>query len=253
MKQNYYRPGKVNPHLPHDGVELEPAPTDTDVAQRDADLLVSQLMVDSTKPAGPPSTIDGTWIEPVPVQTDTDLTPDDMVAVAQDAVHPADQEPVPAGDEDAALAGDAVAVEFRDETDVTQDLRASFPKLSDETLETQNRGKPGFFDWFPPVYLVPALCVVMAFLAPKLLLWTLIVAVVLLLTAAAMLKLPGLSHLSGWIWRQFVNRSPDRAERVRKWADNAALSFEYVLDRLPGSLADKLSLPDFSQPVTRKR
>lgn len=56
MIRNHYKPGKVNPHLPHDGVEIEgPPPSDArdiDTAMRNADLLVSQLMLGITEAGG---------------------------------------------------------------------------------------------------------------------------------------------------------------------------------------------------------
>lgn len=280
MKYNYFKPGRVNPHLPHDGIEIEPAPTDTEVAQREADLLVSQLMKGSSKPVAPTPASQASVKEATPSQLNMNSYPQKVVATAEaiavDAsvvnAHSVDTTMIDATMVDATMVDSTVvdaakideapvapkqAVELRDDADVTQDLRASFPKLSDETLSLENQGRPGFVTGFfkrvPPVYLASALAIVVAFLAPKLLLWTLIAAVVIVVTAAAMLKAPGLSTLSLWAWRRFADRDPDRAEHVRKVADNAALSVEYMLDRLPGSLADRLALPDFSQPIPRKR
>lgn len=241
MKHNHYAPGRVNPHLPHDGIEIEPAPADAEVAQRDADLLVSQLMKTNTKPSGPAPTSRDPWRDATPAQTDVDKYPQKVMATAEAMMV------------DATPVVPKEAVEFRDDADVTQDLRASFPKLSDEAIAQENKGKPGFFDRVPPIYVAVAVGIVLAIYAPKLLFWMLLGAVVFVLTAAVLLKAPGISTLSFWAWNRFVDRNPDRAERVRKVADSVALSLEYILDRLPGSLADKLALPDFSQPVSRKR
>ncbi|MEL7012239.1 MAG: hypothetical protein AAFO72_03050 [Pseudomonadota bacterium] len=251
MKYNHFKPGRVNPHLPHDGIEIEPSPTDTDVAQREADLLVSQLMKDSTKPGASS-------------QKDKKSYPQEVVATAEAITVDASVTDAPAVDTtmiDATLVAPKMApkmaVELRDGADVTRDLRASFPKLSDETLSLENQGRPGFFTKLfkhvPPAYLAVGFGVAAAILAPKLLAWTVIAAVVVVVITLAMLKAPGLSTLSLWAWRRFADRDPDRAEQVRKVADSTALSVEYMLDRLPGSLADRFALPDFSQPVPRKR
>lgn len=241
MKHNHYAPGRVNPHLPHDGVEIEPEPTDAEIAQRDADLLVSQLMKTTTKPVGPALTSRDPWNDATPAQTDVDQYPRKVTATAEAMM----VDPTPVAPKE--------AVELRDDADVTQDLRATFPKLSDEAIAQENKGKPGFFDRVPPLYLAVGIGIVLAIYAPKLLFWVLFAAVVVVLAAAILLKAPVLSSISLWAWNRFADRNPDRAERVRKVADNAALSVEYLLDRLPGSLADKLALPDFSQPVSRKR
>ncbi|WP_371225955.1 hypothetical protein [Roseovarius sp. 2305UL8-3] len=49
-------------------------------------------------------------------------------------------------------------------------------------------------------------------------------------------------------WDRFVKRYPKRAERLRQRADRFALKFDAMLDRLPDSWAEKLALPDLSQP-----
>ncbi len=54
--------------------------------------------------------------------------------------------------------------------------------------------------------------------------------------------------ISGY-WEKFAARSPESAEQLRICADKVALCIEAALDWLPGQWADRLALPDFSQPV----
>lgn len=48
-------------------------------------------------------------------------------------------------------------------------------------------------------------------------------------------------------WYRLVQANPERADKLRAWADAFALRFDAFLDRLPESWAEKLALPDFSE------
>jgi hypothetical protein len=88
---------------------------------------------------------------------------------------------------------------------------------------------------------------------PTVLLWVPLLCGVGIVALIALIKIPGVSLRLARRWQRFAARRPAKAERLRKVADRLALAFDRVLDMLPGSWADRLALPDFSQPVTQKR
>ena len=53
------------------------------------------------------------------------------------------------------------------------------------------------------------------------------------------------------VWSWISRKSPRTANRLRQGADAFALKFDALLDRLPDRWAEKLSLPDLSQPATQ--
>ena len=50
-------------------------------------------------------------------------------------------------------------------------------------------------------------------------------------------------------WERLNRRKPELADRLRQRADAFALRFDALLDKLPDSWAEKLALPDMSNPV----
>lgn len=269
LPRNYYAPGKVNPHLPHDGVEIEAPPpddaSDIETAHRNADLLVSQLMQSDAhenaasipvKPlpqANASVRVPKSNDTPAPVVETVVESEPRMVATEARLPDP-EPEPDPAGPCTAEMpvaedvrSDPAEPVELRDETEVTDRLREAFPELADQ------EEPPSVLARIPPVYSVGLACGVIVFIWPTLLFWVLLTICVLVLSFAGLMKLPGVAKLFTAVWSRFVRRNPERAENVRKVADRLALGLERSLDLLPGSLADRLSLPDFSQPVSSKR
>ena len=242
MKHNHYLPGKQNPHLPHDGVEIEAKATDDETAQRNAELLVSQLMQGNTKPriqskpvASHPNAsqattsqaraAQGTGQKDVPQTLTDDATPAAPLEQAADTTPPA---------------------ELTEEEIVRNVMREAFPPLKEEQA-------PTFFERVPPVYVVAVACGIIVLLWPPLLFWMLLTACLSLIAAAILMRIPGVAWLFARVWTGFARKAPERAERARKIADFVAVKVERMLDLLPGSLADRLSLPDFSQPVGPKR
>ncbi|MEO0752074.1 MAG: hypothetical protein AAFY25_09730 [Pseudomonadota bacterium] len=228
MKHNHYIPGKHNPHLPHDGVEIEPRSTDTETAQRNADLLVSQLMQGKTTSAK---------------QHDAQTNASDTIAKRQTLVR---QEAGEAVRRKTAAAPDVPPEPLTEEEIVRNVMREAFPPLQD--VET-----PSPLRRVPPVYLTAIVCGLIVFIWPTLLFWMLVMTCVLLFAVAGLSKFPGVATVFATVWRGFARRAPQAAERMRQIADRVAIGVERVLDVLPGSLADRLSLPDFSQPVSPKR
>lgn len=55
-------------------------------------------------------------------------------------------------------------------------------------------------------------------------------------------------EILGGAWQRLHARRPELAERVRQRADRFAEKFDRVLDRLPDAWAERLALPDFSNP-----
>lgn len=232
MKHNHYMPGKHNPHLPHDGVEIEAKATDDETAQRNADLLVSQLMQGNTKPRqkepGQEDQSDRsqTGVPQMPVQTLTrqNETPD----VAR------------------ATGTPQTPVELSEEEIVRNVMREAFPPL-------QEAEAPSLLSRINPVYATAFFCGFIVFIWPTLLFWLLVSGCLSLIAIALLTRVPGVPWLCNRVWAGFVRKAPDWAERARKIADVVAMKVERLLDMLPGSLADRLSLPDFSQPVAPKR
>ena len=76
-----------------------------------------------------------------------------------------------------------------------------------------------------------------------------LLAVVLFIVAMLSLNVPFIARRLHKRWLRYAHREPERAERLRVAADVTAGVIEQVLDLLPGGLADRLSLPDFSKPT----
>lgn len=305
MTRNYYTPGKVNPHLPHDGVEIEPRSKDTATAARDADLLVSQLMQGNTEPpqdqahdqvqaenAAPSrrmsKPLPGAGSDGLP-NTAPEIAKTATDAPGQSAMNSAAQSggqgeaesetqlrvptrpvsviapiakvtgpaPKPASSQTVAEPSapqpaetkpleDSPAATARDDVSLKGQMREAFPPLPAQE-------KPSLLQRVPPVYPVALASGLVVLIWPTLLFWLLVSIGLFLIAFAALMKLPGAANLFGALWGKFVRRNPTRAERVRKIADRLAMMIERGLDLLPGSLADRLSLPDFSQPVASKR
>lgn len=101
--------------------------------------------------------------------------------------------------------------------------------------------------------------VVLAALALGLYLWPLLIlgSLVLIILIGLIYYLSmgpdkiGEQMRGAWDWLQ--RNHPDRAERLRLRSDCFALKLDRILDRLPDHWADKLALPDFSQPSEQKR
>ncbi|MEL6647712.1 MAG: hypothetical protein AAFQ05_08400 [Pseudomonadota bacterium] len=234
MKHNHYLPGKHNPHLPHDGVEIEARATDDETAQRNADLLVSQLMQGNTKPRG--SSAPAASGKSAPRDLVQSLTREEQATPAQsadDTTHQTAPQTAPQDD-------------LTEEEIVRNVMREAFPPLQEDQ-------GPTFFDRFPPIYFVAFACGFVVLLWPTLLFWMLVTVCLSLIAFSVVMRIPGVAWFCGRVWTGFARKAPKRAERARKIADFVAVKVERLLDLLPGSLADRLSLPDFSQPVSPKR
>ncbi|MEM7599408.1 MAG: hypothetical protein AAF382_17070 [Pseudomonadota bacterium] len=237
MKHNHYLPGKQNPHLPHDGVEIEAKATDDETAQRNADLLVSQLMQGNTKPR--------IQSKPVASQSNASHAVAAQTAEHADVPQTLTRDATPAAPLEQA-ADTTPPAELTEEEIVRNVMREAFPPLKEEQA-------PTIFERVPPVYVVAVACGIIVLLWPTLLFWMLLTACLSLIAAAILMRIPGVAWLFARVWTGFARKAPERAERARKIADFVAVKVERMLDLLPGSLADRLSLPDFSQPVGPKR
>jgi len=86
--------------------------------------------------------------------------------------------------------------------------------------------------------------IVRPWLIPAILLATFWIGLIAYLTLGHDRIADGLSAF----WAKLKERRPELAERLRQRADTFALKFDALLDRLPERWADKLALPDLSQP-----
>lgn len=268
MSYNYYMPGKTNPHLPHDGIELQPKSADAEAieaAKRDADLLVSQLMTGKLLPDGEQDGVATTapvatakaqprpGSHPVsrPVEDHPLLPSAEPVAIAAPAK--AEDHAAPA----VARKSSDTPIELCDEELVSQILKDAFPPLSEqEEIEPRGNYVTGAMQKVvsrvaPVAGIVAAAAI--CFFWPGVLLTVVAMAVVTFVSLTLSLKVPFLARNLHKAWQRYVDRAPERAERVRCAADKSAMVLERILDALPGAMADRLALPDMSKPVTPRR
>lgn len=227
---------KTNPHLPHDSVELEsPPPEDAlndDVAQKNAELYISQLMLGEHHAQGR-KPVEG---RPNPRLADAAPTqapqPEPKAAPTQ-AAEPRGVQALP-------------PLEPQEDLDEEQRLRAAFSSDEDEEYEEP---RTGLLSRLRPRHIATALLVLVAFFWPVYL-----GAAILVLAWVAVLAIHTLRYLvTAGHWFRFARKHPKTAERLRRVADRAAEKLDVVLDYLPDSLAESLALPDMSQPVAKSR
>lgn len=212
---------KTNPHLPHDSVELQsPPPEDAlndDVAQKNAELHISQLMLG----------------EGVAGDTRKDIQSPGTAEIARKAPQPKGADALP-------------PLEPQEELDEEQRLRAAFSAEEEEEAEAP---RASLLSRLRPRHVGIAALVLTAFFWPVLL-----GAAFLVLAWFAVLAILSLRYLvTAGHWYRFAGRRPKTAERLRRVIDRAALRLDSVLDYLPDSLAESLALPDMSQPVAKTR
>lgn len=217
---------KTNPHLPHDSVELQsPPPEDAlndDVAQKNAELYISQLMSGEHYPAGRKS-VEG---EPNPR--------------LEDHAPKAAAAPQPRG------AGALPPLEPQEELDEEGRLRAAFSAEEEEPCEEP---RTGFLSRLSLRRGVTTLLVLTAFFYP-----IYFGAALLVLAWFAVLAIQTLRYLvTAGHWFRFARKHPRAAEHLRRVIDRAAEKLDVVLDFLPDSLAESLALPDMSQPVAKTK
>lgn len=226
---------KTNPHLPHDSVELQsPPPEDAlndDVAQKNAELYISQLMLGEGHAPGRKS------VEGRPNPRLEGISPKDASASGQPD---AKQAPQPRGVQ--ALP----PLEPQEELDDDSRLRAAFSADEEDEIEQPRKG---LLSRLKSRHVVTALLVLVAFFWPVYL-----GAAFLVLAWLAVLAIHTLRYLvTAGHWYRFARKHPKPAERLRRVADRAAEKLDAVLDFLPDSLAESLALPDMSQPVAKSR
>ncbi|MEO0370271.1 MAG: hypothetical protein AAF231_02340 [Pseudomonadota bacterium] len=268
MSFNHYVPGKTNPHLPHDGLELQSIPAsaeDIELAKSDADDLVSQLM-EGTLPLPTPkderASDQGTpqrqafkpVSRPISRPVSKPATAHPLFRAAEPVV-PAEKTETPEVKPTRPNAG--TPIELCEETLVNQVLKDAFPTLKEQPKTDPRRemaqeavgAVAGRVGLFVGLVVTGAMCVFWPLQAIGLLLLAISMFVVTML----LLNVPFVARRLHKRWARYAQRSPERAERVRVAADATAGVIEQVLDHLPGGLADRLAMPDFSKPVAPKR
>jgi len=233
---------RPNPHLPHDSEELQsPPPPDAltdEIAQKNAELIVSRLMGRAPAAAAPeaaaqamsprmPAVPRPARTPPPRAQNAATATPPARTAIRT----PAKRAPEP---EPAACRKDPVEAR----------LRAAL--LEGSALGEDEETHRGLLARLRPVHGV-ALGVLLAAL-----LWPVLigVAALLLIGSAVVVTLLLRRAVAGGRWRRFARTHPRMAERLRRVADRAAVRVDRVLDLLPAGLADRLAWPDLSEPLS---
>lgn len=243
MKYNNYNPGKVNPHLPHDAVEMAPPPSND---FEDAERLITELLRGTKNRMTPEMEARlAKELAPEPAAMDRD----DVDVGVEDAVSDMVAESDPAEPTPQTRSDDR-PIEMCDDETVQSVLKQIFPPLQEQEAEEETPRRS---------YKTLSLCLGAAGFTALFMLWplhvlgwTLLGVTVLVVTILA-LKLRFVAWPLGYLWRRYAAKAPERAERIRRMADGVAFQLEKVLDVLPGGLADHLALPDFSQPVTPNR
>ncbi len=286
MKHVFYAPGKKNPHLPHDGLELESAPPadacDDETAERNADVLVSQMMLGhSVKPRRVTKISKGDVPADVLLKAAQNLDDaaeaEKKVASGKVETQKAETKPTPeaktapkakakpapkTAEPKATVAAksaeapqEQTAPELKTDApdNVNESIRQAFQPLETEVLEADPEETLSLKDRFPPVYAVGLGVVILSVIWPMAMVMLVVFGGSAFVLLMAALKLPGVSLRLARRWHSYAKRRPKSAERMRRRADRLAMAFDRVLDLLPSSLADRLALPDFSEPVSRKR
>ncbi|MEO0773716.1 MAG: hypothetical protein AAFZ04_11095, partial [Pseudomonadota bacterium] len=289
---NHYLPGKTNPHLPHDGLEMQPPPKsaeDIERAKSNADDLVRSLMggdvpaspaqgaraAQTGAPAMPSCAPQAKLVEVSPSAVNAD--PDPVARPAAKLLsHPIstplsqhlmrDADPVqqaPNPQEDTGPEIEAprpqaeTPIELCDDAIVKKVLKDAFPPLAEQPApdprhdkaQKMAQGLKGRAKLFGVLAFGAVLCMIW----PLQMMGLALLGVMLFVGFTLLMKVPFLARLLHKAWLRYADRAPERAERLRKGADATAGVIEQVLDVLPGALADRLAMPDFSKPVTRQR
>lgn len=236
----YVEVSKPNPHLPHNSLELESAPPpdalNDEVAQRNAELFIRQLMLGEGQEA-PEKAVEeeprsGSGVR-APAQ------PAERPAVAEPA-QPVQTEPV-----QAPRPRGADALPPLRPADETEDSRVRSALIVNDEIEDD--GETG--GWRSDRRLGYGALVLVAIFA---LIWPVATGVVLLfLFWPGILAAMALNRaVAGGRWQRFARKHPAMAERMRRAADRLAEKLDVALDYLPGRWADSLALPDLSQPLS---
>jgi len=233
---------RVNPHLPHNSVELQSPPPpdalDNDMAVRNADEIVSRLLHQG-----------------VAVQ----VTPASRAQRSETANNSVTRN---AGDLPRAAPASGPAKTpgvHSPATGVVARGACRLPELARDPSEAELRAvltadvgmttdKAGGL-WLGPAHGIVIAC------GLGLLLWPVGFAALLLALAVAVFAGAALLRraAAGGLWRRFARRHPRGAEKLRRRADRLAERLDHVLDLLPDAVAERLALPDLSEPLTGGR
>lgn len=216
-------PNRPNPHLPHNSVEMQSPPPadayDNEVAARNAELLISQMMVGgAAKQAPQPS------------------------AALKQATVAARTAPQPRG----VTRRNAELNQTRSEE---QDEMLRVARAIRDATPPQEAEEKGINLHISAVHVAAFLVGALAVFWPALALALLLLVCWLTIAVYLLLSSEKLAPVLHRIWRRFAKRRPATAEKLRRTADAAALKYDVMLDVLPESWAEALSLPDMSQPV----
>lgn len=227
--------------FPHGALEVEALPPDDarnrEIAERNADLFVSQLM--SGKEVKPLESV-----RKVSTRNETQAAlPDDILVRPRVSRRLTRSQSLQTGAVVHGAKAKKATVELTPaQIAAKEKIGMILPPLQEET-------KPSLQDRFPTIYALGLVIVLWAFIWPAIVIWMLVLICLAPFALLIALKLPASSVRLSRTWQQFAKRRPLKAERYRKIADRIALGSDRVLDVLPNAWADRLALPDFSQPI----
>lgn len=234
---------KPNPHLPHGSSELQsPPPPDAstpEVAQKNAELIISQLMREEEAlhaplvltPAQRREFPEGLAQAGAETRAESDAPSDARVEAEATADAPAGCAGCPAADPLRAAEAE---------------LRAALVEDTEIEADEETGRRLAFLR---PRYILAVAGVILA------LNWPVLVGAVALLVL--WLVVAGLVMLRNAVadgrWQRLARRHPRMAEALRRVADGVAERLDVALDLLPARWAESLALPDLSQPVQELR
>lgn len=230
-------------YLPHNGEELPGAPppdaSSPELAERNAETFVRQMIVVQKREENQkrlPPLAPATPAEP-------DRTADAGLAGPSRAarVHAAP---------DHAAASPAAAASGSPRRRLLSGLRLALPRGAARDVGRRAGLLAGLRRYRPKRghAILAALALVMVLrplLLPLVILLTFWVGVIAYLTVGP----DRWSEIIAGGFRRYSERNPERAERLRRKADAVAVRIDGLLDWLPERWADRLALPDFSQPL----
>lgn len=243
-------------YLPHNGQELPGAPppdaSSPEVAERNAETFVRQMIVVQKReenqkrlpPLSPaePSRADAAA---APARTRSMRTaPLEVDAVSED-------DPLL----DAAIADLVVESEDLAENP-DRPRRRLLPTFSWPRLLSRPEGRapvgatPRALTGYRPTrkHVILAVLALIMVLRPLLIPLVVLVTFWVVLIAYLTVGPDRWTEIIAGAFQRYAARKPEKAERLRLKADAVAIRIDRLLDWLPDSWADRLSLPDFSQP-----
>ncbi|MEQ9258219.1 MAG: hypothetical protein RIG84_03880 [Roseovarius sp.] len=254
MKPYMLDVNRPNPHLPHNSVELQSPPpadaADDELAARNAELTIGEILREQAAPEATEQAAEQTVVPKPRLVLRRVERPEETGSICYTPSPEATEAKEARGAENARRPHHTLQsreVELAEIERVSEVFREAEPFPQEETPEARGWLHVG------PVHAAAFLIGLILVFWPALALALGLLACWLTLATVLLLSSPRFAPVAGRLWQRFARRRPARAERLRALADAAALRYDALLDHLPESWAETLSLPDFSQPVAPRR